>query len=113
MRTSLSRPAGNLPLQPVFGSIPARRRFRIRQRKDFQIDPSQGMHFFSNIVSAGRGYFTVSFESPENQYINWNWLDAQKAVRETEYVKHVYLTNPLEVLIDGKTSTGCILKPDD
>jgi hypothetical protein len=80
--------------------------------KDFQIDPSQGMHFFTNIISAGKGYFTVSFESTENQYINWDWLDGQKVVKETEYVKHVRLAKPLEVLINGKTSTGCILKPE-
>jgi hypothetical protein len=81
--------------------------------KDFQIDPSQGMHFFTNIISAGKGYFTVSFESSVNQYIDWDWLNDQKAVKETEYVKHIRLVKPLEVLINGKTSTGSILKPEN
>jgi hypothetical protein len=70
---------------------------------------SQGSHFFHNITSLGVKYFTLSLDS---QYeIDWRWLDQQKAVRETSFLRHIRLDHPLTIKVDGRTSRGVIIKP--
>ncbi len=72
------------------------------------IDPSQGSHFFHNMISAHTGYFTITPSGKEN--IDWDWLDSLPAVEETENLRHILLPSPLEVRIDGSHSHGVILK---
>jgi CheY-like chemotaxis protein len=76
----------------------------------FQIDPSQGMHFFSNIISTGKGYFTIPYGSTSDYYINWEWLSNQSPLTESTYVKHIRLKTPVTILIDGKKGIGAVLK---
>jgi CheY-like chemotaxis protein len=81
--------------------------------KDFQIDHSQGSHFFQNITTANVGYLYVDFKSKED-LIDWNWLSEQEnVISEYEYVKHVRIQNPLYVRIDGRKREGIIFKPID
>ncbi len=75
-----------------------------------QADPSQGTHFFHNITSMGISYITVATNS--SSYVDWNWLDAQAHVLETEFVRHLHLNAPLTLKIDGKQSQAVLLKPD-
>jgi len=74
-------------------------------------DPSQGSHFFQNITSLRIGYFTVPLQN-EEKFMDWDWLQQQKAETETEYVKHISLDSPVRVIIDGRKGVGIILKPD-
>jgi len=78
--------------------------------KDFVVTPSQGTHFFQNLTSLGVGYFTVD-PSVEEGFIDWEWLATCKPVEETPFVRHVGLSEPLDVRIDGRTRRGLILKP--
>jgi len=71
-----------------------------------QVDPSQGSHFFHNLMSFGVSYFTVSHGSLWP--VDWAWLDAQPAVAETEFVRHVRLERPLRVEVDGRSGRGVI-----
>lgn len=71
-----------------------------------EADPSQGSHFFHNLMSFGVCYFTVRHTGPH--VIDWAWLDAQPAAIETEFVRHVRLTAPLRVEVDGRSSRGVI-----
>lgn len=71
-----------------------------------QADPSQGSHFFHNLSSIGICYFTVRHSGTHP--IDWAWLDAQPAALETEYVRHVRLTAPLRVEVDGRSGRGVI-----
>lgn len=78
--------------------------------ENYRIEPSQGTHFFQNLTSFGVGYFTV------NPYKNDGWfdeafLDAQPAVQETEYLRHVRFEQPAVIKIDGKKSIGVVMKP--
>jgi len=67
---------------------------------------SQGSHFFHNITSFKVLYFSVGNGARDR--IDWNWLVGQTTVEETEFVRHVRLASPLEILVDGTTSRGVI-----
>jgi hypothetical protein len=78
--------------------------------KNYRIDPSQGTHFFQNLTSFRIGYFTI------NPYINEGFYDVEflnrmKAAYEDENLRHIRFDNPLEIMVDGKTHRGVILKP--
>jgi len=80
--------------------------------RDFRVTPSQGTHFFQNLTSCNVGYFTVNPEAGEG-FVDWDWLAAQTAVDETEFVRHVRLDGSMVVKMSGKTGEGVILKPTD
>lgn len=71
--------------------------------EDFQIDPSQGTHFFQNLTSFNVGYINVNSFARRDELLDFSVLDALPAVYETEYLRHVRFPAPLTVCIDGKT----------
>ena len=79
--------------------------------KNYNIDPSQGTHFFQNLTSFGVGYFTVDTNTEEGGFVNKEILDAMPAVEETQYVRHVRFDRPLRILMDGKKQEGAVLHP--
>ena len=79
--------------------------------KDYQIDPSQGTHFFQNLTSFHVGYFTINPHTKDGFY-DVSWLDQQAAIYEDEFIRHVTLTRPAVVKIDGSKKTGIVLKPE-
>lgn len=81
--------------------------------KNYNIDPSQGTHFFQNLTSFGVGYFTVDTNIEEGGFVNKEILDAMPAVEETQYVRHVRFDRPLRILMDGKKQEGAVLHPQE
>ncbi|MEA2071548.1 MAG: PEP/pyruvate-binding domain-containing protein [Asgard group archaeon] len=75
------------------------------------VDFSQGSHFFQNIVTANIGYLYVEHES-ENNYLDWSWLEKQKVIEETEFVKHIKVDKPFTVKINARERKGTIIKPE-
>jgi hypothetical protein len=69
-------------------------------------DPSQGSHFFHNLISFGVFYLTVRGKG--NSRIDWEWLDRQTTVRESTYLRHVGLSEPLTVRMDGLAGLGVV-----
>ncbi len=78
--------------------------------KDLRVTPSQGTHFFQNLNSNNVGYFTVNQDAGEG-FVDWEWLVAQPAVKESRTVRHVRFDEPLVITMNGKTNQGVILKP--
>jgi CheY-like chemotaxis protein len=78
--------------------------------KDIKVTPSQGSHFFQNLTSFRVGYFTVNPEEGEG-FVDWEWLAAQPAVKDSGYVRRLHFETPLVVAINGKRQRGVILKP--
>jgi CheY-like chemotaxis protein len=76
----------------------------------FQIDPSQGTHFFQNLTSLSVGYFTINAFA-DRGYWNVDFLNAQPAFFEDQYIRHVRFSAPFRVLLDGRKNEGVILKP--
>ena len=77
--------------------------------KDYQIDPSQGTHFFQNLTSFRIGYFTINPFKKDGFY-DLEYLNKQEAVYENEYLRHIRFKKPLVVKIDGRKNKGVILK---
>jgi hypothetical protein len=77
---------------------------------DMQVIPSQGTHFFQNLSSLNIGYFTVNPQAGDG-YVDWDWLAAAPALKETAFVRHIRLDGPAKVAMNGKTGEGVILKP--
>ncbi|MEZ4649903.1 MAG: PEP/pyruvate-binding domain-containing protein [Candidatus Eisenbacteria bacterium] len=102
---------------------------------EIPVTPSEGTHFFQNLISFGIGYFHVKSkkahaeqiraprssrgEEPEKPpctdplekcRIDFQWLDSLPAVHELPYVRHVRLDQPLEIFVDGRSRKGVILR---
>jgi hypothetical protein len=77
--------------------------------ENFNIKPSQGTHFFQNIISKGVGYINTNLNINDS-YIDWTWLKNQRAIRELDYVKHIKLKIPLKARLDGRRGRALLLK---
>ena len=78
--------------------------------RDMTVAPSQGTHFFHNLMSCQVGYFTVNPDVGQG-FVDWTWLAVQPAVDQTEFVRHLRLPSPLEVRMNGASNHGVILRP--
>ena len=78
--------------------------------ENYRVDPSQGTHFFQNLTSFGVGYFTVNPFKGDG-WFDEAFLNAQPAVEETKYLRHVHFDAPITIKMDGKKSLGVVLKP--
>ena len=79
---------------------------------NYRVDPSQGTHFFQNLTSFGVGYFTINAFMNDGVY-NQEFLNAQPAVHETKYLRHVHFEQPVTVKMDGKKKLGVVLMPEE
>ncbi len=70
------------------------------------IEPSQGSHFFHDMVSSDTGYLLLE----KKEMIDWKWLEGQELVEEKDHVRHVRVKEPLEVRLDGRSGKGVIFK---
>ena len=77
--------------------------------KNFQVDPSQGTHFFQNLTSLGVCYFTINAFRNDGVYRE-DILDALPAVEETEHLRHVRLPKPMTIKVDGSHREGVIMQ---
>ena len=78
--------------------------------ENYRIEPSQGTHFFQNLTSFGVGYFTINPFKGDG-WFDEAFLNAQPAVEETDYIRHVRFDAPITIKMDGKRSLGVVLKP--
>jgi CheY-like chemotaxis protein len=78
--------------------------------EDIHVSPSQGTHFFQNLISNNVGYFTVNPEAGEG-FLDWGWLTSSGASFEEGPVRHLRFGAPLVVRMNGKKGEGTISKP--
>ncbi len=78
--------------------------------KDFNIKPTQGTHFFQNIISKGIGYVYVSLDT-NYSYIDWNWLKKQKPVIKKNYASHIKFDKNFTIKFNGRTGEALFIKP--
>jgi len=97
-------PLGGIPVN--FGQICGAKAIVESTLPEMNFMLSQGTHFFHNITSFRVLYFSVPHW--EKYMIDWPWLGRQRAVAETELVRHVKLPAPLKIKVDGTTSRGVI-----
>jgi hypothetical protein len=77
--------------------------------KERAIDPSQGSHFFHDLISSQVGYL-ITKEDKGN--IDVHWLDSLPSIEEMTDVRYVRVPFELEVKIDGKLGKAVIQKKD-
>jgi hypothetical protein len=76
--------------------------------ENVSVELSQGSHFFHNINSLGIRYFSIP---PKGAFsIDWEWLDKQEIISETQFLRHARLPAPLLIRVDGRHSRGVIYK---
>jgi hypothetical protein len=78
---------------------------------DLHVDPSQGSHFFQNIVSFGIGYLTIDARGGRDR-LDLEWLDRQPALMESTSLRHVVFDEPLRIVLNGRTNVGIVMRPD-
>ncbi|MBQ2001988.1 MAG: phosphoenolpyruvate synthase, partial [Bacteroidaceae bacterium] len=74
----------------------------------FQVDPSQGTHFFQNLTSLGVCYLTINAFRGDGIY-RQEVLNQLPAVQETEHVRHVRLETPLTIKVDGSKKEAVVM----
>jgi len=72
---------------------------------------SQGSHFFQNLISFGLGYANVESSTPKSgEVADYGYWDAMPAKGEGRFVRHVQLESPLEIVVDGLSRHGVVMK---
>ena len=83
----------------------------------YRIEPSQGTHFFQNLTSFGVAYFTIDTNAkrkdgePVTDLYDVDFLNAQPAVYESDFVRIVTFPTPLSIGVNGLKGTGVVVKP--
>ena len=101
-RWGTSQPSLGVPVN--WGDISEAKAIVECSLEDFQIDPSQGTHFFQNLTSFNVGYINVNPWGRPGEHLDFAALDALPAVKETEFLRHVRLDSPLTLCVDGRLS---------
>jgi hypothetical protein len=77
---------------------------------NYRVDPSQGTHFFQNLTSFGAAYFTINPFLQDGTY-DTEYLNAQPAEYESEFIRHVHFDKPIIMKVDGRKNKGVVMKP--
>ncbi len=74
---------------------------------NFQIDASQGTHFFQNLTSLGVGYLTINPFNGDGVFNN-EILDSMEAEYESEMIRVVKFPEPLYIFVDGRNNKAIV-----
>jgi len=81
----------------------------------YDVEPSQGTHFFHNITAQGIGYLTLPPRAEKTDsseyFLDWDWLDRQSACTNSRYLRHLRFDQPLTVILDGRQGSARIARP--
>lgn len=78
----------------------------------FEVEPSQGTHFFQNLTSLHNAYLTIN-PSRGDGSCRYELLDALPARIETEHIRYVHTEEHFTVKVDGKSGQGYIALEKD
>tara|TARA_Y100000588_G_scaffold116726_1_gene127793 strand:- start:14689 stop:17598 length:2910 start_codon:yes stop_codon:yes gene_type:complete len=73
---------------------------------DIHVDPSQGTHFFQNIVTFNIGYLTII----KGDLVDWRWLDSHDPKVDKKGMRHISLDGPLKVVLDSRDSEAIVVR---
>ncbi len=75
--------------------------------ENFRVEPSQGTHFFQNLISFGVGYLTINPFMGDGG-LDMDLLACAETVSEGVYVRHVRFPKPLYIFVDGRNNKAII-----
>lgn len=70
-------------------------------------EPSQGSHFFHNLISLGINYLNVNENKGDR--MDWQWLTTLPVNEETRFVARISLEKPLTLKVDGRKLQGVLI----
>lgn len=73
----------------------------------FEVEPSQGTHFFQNLTSLHNAYMTINPIRNDGS-CDFAALDRMEAVIESDHIRYVHALLPYTVKVDGKSGQGFI-----
>lgn len=76
----------------------------------YQIDPSQGTHFFQNLTSFGVHYYSLAYNNNEQNFLDSDYLKNTTPFFENDYLIHYRFDYPLLIKTDGKKGVGVLMK---
>lgn len=74
---------------------------------NFNIEASQGTHFFQNVTSLGVGYMSLN-PSKNDGTLDIAQLDAMPAIFDGEFLRVVEFDRPLYIYVDGQSKKGVV-----
>jgi CheY-like chemotaxis protein len=77
---------------------------------DFNVQPSQGSHFFQNLVSFMVSYFTITKED-EHNFLDWPWLLSRQVHEQKDGVRWLRFQEPICITMNSRVNRGEIIKP--
>jgi hypothetical protein len=98
-----------IPVQ--WGQIAGARAIVESTSPQLDVEPSQGAHFFHNLIAFRVFYFCVRHTELRGAFrrsVDWAWLARQPIVAATEHARHVRLERPLRIKVDGRTGRGAV-----
>ncbi len=78
--------------------------------KEFDVEPSQGSHFFHNLIAMNVGYFNIPYHNAGNSFLDWEYLRTLTVMKKGVFFTHVRSKDPLTIKMDGKKGQSLILK---
>ena len=76
---------------------------------NFNVEASQGTHFFQNVTSLGVGYLSLD-PSHGDGTLDVEQLDAMPAWFDGKYLRCVEYSEPLYIYVDGRSKKGIVKK---
>jgi len=76
-------------------------------KDDYVVEPSQGTHFFHNIVSMNVGYLTIQHSSDIDK-ICFNEFEKWEKIEKTKFFTHVRSPQEMIFKVDSKTGTSIV-----
>lgn len=76
--------------------------------KEFTVDPSNGTHFFHNLINMGVGYFTIVPHKNIGTFSEAK-LKEFTEIRSNEFMTHFRNSEPFKIKIDGNKKEGVVL----
>lgn len=78
--------------------------------KEFDVEPSQGSHFFHNLIAMNVGYFNIPYHNAGDSFLDWEYLRTLTVIKKGTFFTHVRSKNPLTIRMDGRKGQSIILK---
>lgn len=78
--------------------------------KDFDVEPSQGSHFFHNLIAMNVGYFNIPYHNSGKSFIDWEYLRNRNPFKQGSFFTHVRFEKPLHIRMDGRKGHSIIIK---
>ena len=76
--------------------------------KRLNVEPSQGTHFFHNMVS--RDLFFLTIDARRGHFLDFKWLREQANAADTELVKHIKVEPGANIRVDARRMIGLVYR---